>query len=132
MNTQTKKIFGVVPLVIAFLVFAGIYAMFAQNNEVQPKSAKRLTEEQREANDVAVFMSEVSGVEQIEIKYGVDGIKVYLTQKSTDQYVAAKAEAIEDTIVDVIENRRADLTFEKDPTDYFVYVYGSDGRLIYQ
>lgn len=130
MNTQVKRKFGVVPLVIAFLVFYGVYSFFWSEPEAQPKSAEGLTEEQRASNDVPVLMSEIDNVEEIEIDYGVDGIIVYLTQKSSDQYVSETAQDVEDAIRKAIDSRRADLTLEKEAADYFVYVYGSDRSLI--
>jgi hypothetical protein len=130
METPIKKKAIVLPFIIGLLVIFGIYAVISPQKETHPKSAAGLTEEQRADNDVAVLLSEVHGVEQIEIKYGVDGIKVYLTQKSSEQYVSNTAQEVDATIREAIEKRRADLTLEKDSDDYFVYVYGSDRHLI--
>jgi hypothetical protein len=131
-TTPIKKKRSIMTVIIGLLVIFGIYAVISPaQEEVQPMSAANMTEEQRADNDSAVLLSELQDVDRVEIKYSVDAIKVYLTDKSSAQYIATKAEAIKDEIVEVIEKRRADLTFEKEPTDYFVYVYGSDGRLIY-
>ncbi|PFP30279.1 hypothetical protein COJ96_06085 [Bacillus sp. AFS073361] len=117
---------------IAILFAWGAYSGLTKEPEARPMSASSMTEQQRDAHDSAIILKHLGayGVERVEIGYGYDSIKVHLKAKSSDQYVSDKASDIKDAIRDILENNRADLTLEKEPGDYYVYIYGKDAHLI--
>jgi hypothetical protein len=117
---------------IAILFAWGAYSGLTKKSEARPMSASSMTEQQRNDNDSAVLLKHLSsyGVERVEIRYGYDAIKVHLKAQSSAQYISDKAADIKNAIPDIIERNRADLTLEKEPGDYYIYIYGKDGHLI--
>lgn len=120
---------------IMALVLVGFISLV--NNSISgevdgvPKSAADMTLEEREENDVSVLMDELSSfenIEELEIDYSVDAIIFTVSNESTEQYIEDKANNIVEKVKHALNDRRSDLTLEKD--DYYFYVYGGDGRII--
>jgi hypothetical protein len=118
--------------IIAIVLIGTVWNALSEKSEAKPMVATGMTEKQRNTNDSAILLEELSsyGVERVEIRYGYDAIKIHLKAKSSDQYVSDKASDLADAIPDIIENNRAELTLEKEPGDYYIYIYGKDGHLI--
>jgi hypothetical protein len=118
--------------IIALILIGTVWSTLSETFEAKPMMATGMTEKQRDTNDSAILLEELSGygVERVEIQYGYDAIKIYLKAKSSDQYISDKASDLKDAIPGIIERNRADLTFEKEPGEYYIYIYGKDGHLI--
>ena len=117
---------------IAILLAWGAYSGLTKEPEARPMSASTMTEQQRNEHDSVVLLGKLKpyGVERVEIRYGYDAIKIHLKAQSSAQYISDKASDIKDAIPGIIESNRADLTLEKEPGDYYIYIYGKDGHLI--
>jgi hypothetical protein len=115
---------------LGILVAVGVINAVANINEATPMSADGMTVEERAQNDVEVLTAELADfdVESIEINYDKDAIKVYISRPSTEQFVDEHASDIESAINLALEDRKADLTLEKE--SYNIFVYSEDGSLI--
>jgi hypothetical protein len=118
--------------IIALILIGTAWSTLSETSEAKPMMATGMTEKQRNTNDSAILLEELDGygVERVEIQYGYNAIKVYLKAKSSDQYISDKASDLKDAIPNIIERNRADLTLEKEPGEYYIYIYGKDGHLI--
>lgn len=116
-------------MVIAMLVIIGVVSVWS-DDKTAPMSASGLTDEERSAHDGEILAEEVASgsVVSIEVDYSNDAIIVRLRVPSSKQYVAETAKDLEASVKAALKERKGDLTLEKD--SYFIYIYGSDKRLI--
>jgi hypothetical protein len=128
---NTRNLLGYT--IIALILAGTVWSTLSEKSEAKPMMATGMTEKQRDENDSEILLDELRssyGVERVEIQYGYDAIKIYLKAKSSDQYISDKASDLKDAIPGIIERNRADLTLEKEPGAYYIYIYGKDGHLI--
>ncbi|WP_127485955.1 hypothetical protein [Neobacillus mesonae] len=128
-----KKPRNVIGFAILVIILLGtLWGGIVESNAPQPLSAANMTEKQRSDNDKNVLMKYLKeyDVEKIDVDYKYDSITLHIKAKSSDQYVSDKAAKIKRDARDILEERRAELTLEKDSHKYMIIVIGKDGHVI--
>jgi cell division protein FtsX len=130
-NTSKRTVFILIAvaavLYFAYLILTGALT----GSDDTPVSAVGMTTEERAEADIAVLSDKLKGnadIKDIQISYENDAIKLYVNKEKSDQYSEQTANRLVEETKDIISDSRSELTLEKER--YYVYVYGSDGRIL--